>query len=40
MIARTFEVTVKRLGLVDRFEPDPPSTFRRPPKVTPQLSLF
>ncbi|MBS1153190.1 MAG: radical protein, partial [Myxococcaceae bacterium] len=40
MIARTFEVTVKRLGLVDRFEEDPPTPFRRPPKVTAQLSLF
>ena len=41
MIARAFEVTVKRLGLVDRFErEEPPTTFRRPPKIVPQLSLF
>ncbi len=40
MIAQTFDVTVRRLGLVHRFDPDPPTTFRRPPKVVPQLSLF
>jgi len=40
MIAQTFDVTVRRLGLTYRFDPDPPTTFERPPKVVPQLSLF
>lgn len=41
-IAQTFEVTVRRLGFAQARGPTLPDapTFRRPPKVTPQLSLF
>jgi DNA repair photolyase len=40
MIAQAFEVTVRRLGFNAFSDAHPPSTFRRPPKITPQLSLF
>ncbi len=41
LIAQVFETTARRLGLWDDGEtPERPSTFRRPPKQGPQLSLF
>jgi DNA repair photolyase len=41
MIANLFDTTVARVGLNLRdYMPDAPSTFRRPPKPTRQLSLF
>jgi hypothetical protein len=43
-IAAVFEATCARLGLNrrerDKQEEDEPTTFRRPPKTTNQLSLF
>jgi DNA repair photolyase len=39
-IAMMFDTTVKRLGLHEGREPNPTSRFCRPPKQTPQLSLF
>lgn len=39
-IAAMFDTTVKRLGLNEGREPNPPSRFARPPKEGNQLSLF
>lgn len=39
-IAQVFEVTTRRLGFNREGTWDRPATFRRPPKVLPQLSLF
>ena len=40
MINQVFHSCVRRLGLVQPRWPARPDTFRRPEKVTPQLSLF
>jgi DNA repair photolyase len=41
MIAAMFDTTVARLGLDARYgEPEPATTFRRPAKLSNQLSLF
>jgi len=43
-IAQLFDTTCRRLGLDardnDRTDDDQPTTFQRPPKLLPQLSLF
>lgn len=39
-IGQVFATTVRRLGFNSRHGLDEPTTFRRPPKVVPQLSLF
>jgi len=39
-IAQAFEATTRRLGFGTRDQLERPATFRRPPKVSPQLALF
>ena len=39
-IAQLFEVTTRRLGYQTTGSDDPPTTFERPPKRSPQLALF
>lgn len=39
-IAQVFERCVRRLGFDTQRWPEPPQTFRRPPRLEPQLALF